>query len=371
MDKKILALTIDSLNPLVRQCLSNPDATVSQWQATEVHGGSGGAIGGTAIYRLTGQTTSKESWSLILKILYQRPDEGEDAPYYWKREYEICRSGMLENLPNTGLKTPIIYGTEDFSDSCWIWMEDIIEVKKHWTLADYGLVARRIGHFNGAYLLGEVIPDYRWLNFNWHCRITHALDDTFNQLDTLLQNPLTQRALPLAEKEAILEIWNERQRFCDALQKLPQTLCHIDAFRRNVFHSDTETIVIDWALAGKGAIGEDLVAMVAMPLYFRDFKLSDASDLDKAVFDAYIVGLRDVGWTGNAQLARIGYTCSMALRGLAGVRQDLILLADESRHPNMQRNLGLEKLEDIADLYAKVRRFRLIKMAAEARQLIG
>ena len=111
----------------------------------------------TVFVALPGDT---EIGPLFLKILYRRPAETETSPYYWKREYEVYRSGMLDNLPANAFATPEIFQLEDFGDCCWIWMEDLRDSKAQWSLADYGSVALRLGRFNGAYLSEYELPDY-------------------------------------------------------------------------------------------------------------------------------------------------------------------------------------------------------------------
>lgn len=351
------------------QIRQNAAAPVT-WDVTAIHGGWGSAVGGTALYRITGETETDQDWSLVLKVLYARPDEPVDSPYYWKREYELYRSRMLDALPDTGLATPRIYACDEFPDACWIWMEDIREAQTPWDSADYRLVARRLGRFNGAYLTGHAIPDYPWLSDRWHCCIVPPLADVFDNLDDYLAHPLAQRALPLSAKDKIFAIWHERERFCAALADLPQTLCHNDVFPRNVFHRSESTKLIDWALAGRGAIGEELVCFVALSLYSPRNPLSQAETLDQTIFEGYIDGLRDTGWTGAARLARLGYTCAMTLRGLAGVKQDLLLLRDEARRASLNRGGRFETIEALVAFWAGIRRFRLLRMADEARNLI-
>jgi len=374
MDERVEAITKKTLESLVCKMMGEETA-VSQYQIEQMHGGWGGAIGGTALYRFRGQTERHGAWSLVLKILYERLGESETSPYYWKREYELYRSGILNQLPDTGLTPPTIYGWKDFSNSCWIWMADIEEEKTSWTLDDYRLVSRRLGRFNGAYLQGHPIPDDVWLSDNWHCAILPPLANTFERLDDYLQHPLTRRALPFSEKENILAIWHERDRFCDALATLPQTFCHLDAFRRNIFHGKGDSILIDWAMAGRAAIGEELVTMVALGIYFAAQQAGYADALDKAVFFGYVAGLRDTGWQGDERFARLGYCCAMVLRGLAGVSQDLNLLIDEDQRAHFRKMVGRKDsptaMVEIADNFARVRRFRLLKMADEARELLG
>ena len=293
------------------------------WTFEPVHGGFGSAVGGTALYRLRVTTAGSASCSLVLKILFPRPAETVDSPYYWKREFELYRSGIPAELPGDSLVPPRIFAVEARHDAGWIWMEDIEDSKQAWTLDDFADVAERLGRFNGAWLRGAPLPVAPWLSRNWHAAIVPALSDTFSRLDQHLQHPLARLTLPRDAKDEIKSIWRDREIFIKALGRLPQTFCHYDAFRRNILFRGNDAILLDWALAGIGAIGEDLVSLVAVSLYYEGYTSAYAEQLDQLVFASYIKGLREAGWNGDEQLARIGYTCGMTLRGLAGVKQDI------------------------------------------------
>lgn len=343
---------------------------VSSWEVEPVHGGFGSAVGGTSLYRFKIRTASSATIPLILKILYERRGEETRSPYYWKREYEVYRSGILDDLPADTFSTPRIFDLQDFGDACWIWMEDIEDVKGDWTLADFGNIAKRLGRFNGAWLTAKPLPDFAWLTTNWHSVIVPALAPAFHDLDRLLESPLTRAALPYEAKDEIAAIWDDRLLFIDAIARLPRVLCHSDAFQRNILRRHDAIVLLDWALASIGGIGEELVCLVAVSLYYDGFSADYAERLDKTVFAAYIEGLRQAGWVGDSKLARIGYTCAMVLRGLAGVKQDIELLNDPGKHKLLFETHRTTDLHEIARLFADVRRFRLLKMAREARELL-
>ncbi len=365
------SLSSSQLTAVARIALADAGAEVLSWEYAPVYGGFGGAIGGTALYRFTLRTTTEQPCSLILKILYQRPNENEQSPYYWKREYEVYRSGIIDSMPAGSFVTPRIFALQDFGDSCWIWMEDIDDHKESWSLADYENIGLRLGRFNGAWLAALALPDYHWLTHNWHSAIVPELADTLESLDQLLEHSLVQLTLPIAAAAEIKTIWQEREIYRQALAKLPKTLCHIDAFRRNVLHRENDIVLLDWAVCGQGAIGEDLVALVAVSLHYAGFSQEYAEQVDQAVFAGYIAGLREAGWQGDEKLARLGYTCGMTLRGLAGVKQDINNLIDEANQEGLMRTHDNNSLEVIAEFFAEVRHFRLLKMAREAKELLS
>ncbi|MCY4062450.1 MAG: phosphotransferase [Chloroflexi bacterium] len=369
--KRLASLPTSYLTELARIASGINDLEVVSWDLAPLLGGFGSAVGGTALYRVTARAATSEPVSLVLKVLYERGGEATSSPYYWKREYEVYRSGLLEQLPDSTFSSPGIYDLKDFGDQCWIWMEDIEDSKDDWTVGDFRDIALRLGRFNGAWLTGAAAPCFDWLSHNWHAAIVPALEDTFVNLDALLESPLARAALPLEAKDEILAIWHDRHLFQDALAQLPQALCHTDAFRRNILHRNEDVVLLDWALASIGAVGEELVCLVAVSLYYRGFSADYADLLDRTVFAGYVEGLRQAGWTDDPELARIGYACAMALRGLAGVKQDLQLLQNQADHAQVLQTHQMTSLEEIADLYADVRRFRLLKMAREARDLLS
>jgi len=369
-DPRLDTISKAKLTEIARGALGDSSIQLRSWSREPVHGGFGGAKGGTAIHRFSSRTTCEKTWSIILKILYRRPDEDQRSPYYWKREYEVYRSGLLDDLPTDSFATPQIHALEDFGEYCWIWMEDIVDLKLEWTLDDYRAIARRLGRFNGAYLTGQVLPDYEWLSQAWHCAIVPALADSFHNLECCLENPLAGRTLPHKAKAGIQAIWRERATFIKALSALPRTLCHIDAFRRNILHRQQDVVLIDWAMVGHAALGEELVSLVAVSAYHEGLTYAEIQQLDRAVFTGYLDGLAEAGWRGEAKLARLGYTCAMALRGLAGVKQDIELMLDSDCHQQLLDNHQKQHIREVADFYAEVRRFRLLDMAAEARELL-
>ena len=369
--KRLASLTASRIAALARTATGDDKLEAESWDIESLAGGFGSAVGGAALYRINIKTSTNQACSLVLKVLHERRDEAPSSPYYWKREYEVYQSGLLDGLPADTFTAPQIYGTQDWGDSCWLWMEDVDDCKDRWSLADFRDIAARLGRFNGAWVTGRAPPDFNWLSRNWHSAIAPGLADCFANLDQLLDTPLARRALPLEAKAEIMAIWQDRHLFQDALAQLPRTLCHTDAFRRNILQREDNVVLLDWALASISAIGEELVCLVAVSLYYEGFSADYAEALDETVFAAYVAGLRQAGWAGDPKLARLGYTCGMALRGLAGVKQDLKLLRDQAGHARLLRTHGMSNLRDIARLYADVRRFRLLKMAVEARDLLS
>ena len=148
----------------------------------------------------------------------------------------------------------------------------------------------------------------------------------------------------------ITRLWTERERFLAALDRLPRTFCHHDAFRRNLLlragPEGEELVAIDWAYAGHGAVGEELGQLVVASLYFFEAVGITPRDLDAACFAGYLAGLREAGWAGDERLVRLGFTVDAALRHTVGLLRVMVpLVADPALRLVVEDRFG-RPLED-------------------------
>ena len=376
-DAQLQSVNQAALTPIVRRALGSETVEVTYWDYQQIHGGIGGGVGGTAIYRFAGQGHDQDKavpWSVILKVLWAQADSDVSDCYYWRREADAYRSGWLDDLPG-GLAAPQCFGTvEHPGDACWLWLEEVVDEIGRWPVEHYGLAARHLGQFNGAYLAEESSPSWPWLSSGWLRASVAQIVPAITQLRGSLEHPLVRRWLPSDTHDAIFRYWAERETFLDALGRLPHTLCHLDAFRRNLFARRSmdgrdQTVAIDWAFVGTGAVGEEIEPLVNRSLGFFEVELAKARELDDIVFGGYLDGLRDAGWQGDPRQMRLGYTAATTLRTLVSLGQSLPVLLDESRHIWVERAVG-RSIEEAVDHGAEVIRFQL-SLADEARELLG
>ena len=275
---RLKAVDQTTLTPLVRVALENEAAEVIDWTCQPLDDGlaheSGHSYG---LYRFGGSAQIRDRtvpWSLILKAT--GAPFGSDIPahwQYWKREMLAYQSGLLDDLPGS-LVAPRCFGTAEYpGDECWIWIEDIAEETDSWPLERYGLAARHLGQFNGAYLAGRPWPDEPWLSRG---RVRDWLAESepiIGNLRSLSYHPLAQLWFRDDSVERTLRLWRERASFLAALDRLPRSLCHHDAFRRNLLArggpgGQAQTVAIDWAIMGTGAVGEEIAALVGISLRY-------------------------------------------------------------------------------------------------------
>ena len=367
-----------TLTPLVRRALQSESIDVVDWRVEQIRGGVGGGagVGASAVYRFSGQARRGDEvqpWTMILKILYARAGGHPSGSHYWRREADVYQSRLLDILPGD-IAAPRCFGVIDHvGESCWLWLEDVKDELGQWPLHRYGLAARNLGAFNATYLTGQPLPDQRWLSIDW---IRSDLTDFAAQIGDFsasLESPLMRRFFPGDAGPRVSRLWAERKTFLAALDGLPQTLCHYDAFRRNLLTrragARDQTVLIDWAFLGAGPVGAEIASLVWISLFFWEIDARMATELDRVIFESYSEGLRDGGWRGAAQLVRLGYTASTAIRRLGTIGYILPVILDETRHAEIELVVG-HSIGELADQVAAAGRL-VEALADESRQLIN
>jgi hypothetical protein len=172
----------------------------------------------------------------------------------------------------------------------------------------------------------------------------------------------------------LFHLWEERNLYLDALDRLPQTLCHLDLFRRNLFVRRTadggeQTVVIDWAFAGRGAIGEELAPLVLASVAFHEVALAQAQVLEDIVLDGYLLGLQQAGWRGDPRQVRLGYTAASLRFRFAELNRAMAMILDESQHPVLEQVFGCS-MQEILDHWAQVGSL-CDRLTGEARDLMS
>jgi hypothetical protein len=381
------------LTGVVRQALERRTVEIDSWEARPLTYDYTSPITG-GIYRVTGSGTDAEqrvAWSLVLKVVRSAagvtlpngvvvPRDLPDGPSffgYWKREPQVYGAGLLENLPG-GLTAPRCYGVSERSDgTIWLWLEEIADGQQTgWTPERCILAAHTLGRFNGAYLAGRPMPvhpclDRGWLH-SWLGVPCIGMIDAIRRADAW-EHPLVRGAFPESAIDRVLRLWADREMFLDGLDRLPQTFYHRDAFRSNLLwcregDGQERIVAIDWAYTGIGPVGEELAPLiVAAPA-------GDGAELapwivEAPMFNSYLQGLSEAGWSGEIWSARFGFTASAALRYLfMTVAEMLSDVRDEARHASIEQRRG-QPIAQVVQQQAALIHF-LLGLADEARALL-
>jgi len=371
------------LDRALRGLFGSDDVVVSNWNQ-QAPGTPG--VSGAIVTRLSGTASvdgQPRPWSLIRKWIMSperrqvNPTARNETPSgidYWKREFLVYQSGVLDDLP-AGFTRPRCLHTQEQEDGCTLWLEVVEEELTIWPLSRYDLAAYHLGCFNGSYLSARALPDYPWLSVEIAQQRERKNGELFAQFDELRQHPVVRRGWPDEVADGILRIWQEREQFYRILRQLPQVFQHGDAGRRNLMavtgkNGASKTFAIDWGYAGVGAVGEEIAATVISPaIWYQGVTPEQLPELEAIVLDGYIAGLRQAGWHGDGQLARLGYLCSVALRYGPMITIPEILALNWKNGDEVKQRFGWS-IEEWADTLAPIRHF-VIQRADQARQLMA
>jgi hypothetical protein len=378
---RLAAVDSRALALLVAQALDRPEVELLNWGYEALGGGFGHLAGVSGVYRFSGRARAGAEvlpWALVLKA-FARVSGVNSSPdpaawYYWKREALFYQSGLAADLP-IGLAAPRCYSVIEHSeDEIWVWLEAVREeTNRVWPLSHYGIVARHLGQFNGAYLAGRPMPTQPWLTHGrWHDWEAFAAP-FFSDLRTWCQHPAAQRTLPEPNIQRMAALWSKRDELMQALAQLPRCFCHNDAFRRNLFSrysadGDWQTVAIDWSFTGSSSVGEEIARLVMGNLVSLEVPVEYAASLDATVFAGYLAGLQAAGWQGDRSIARLGYTLGIALIGM-----EFLCIALQGMHSNtppeiVERIFG-HPLDQVEEQHAGMFDFALDR-ADEAQALL-
>lgn len=387
IEQRVQAIDHTALTAVIRQVMQSNTVEVVAWHYQPIVEGSTGG----SVFRLRGTVRDQariRAWSVILKFVPAsddataliQADQNQTEDTYWRREWLLYESGFFSDLPD-GLAVPQCFQAEELPNGYWLWLEDIADLfGQQWPVSHYAVAAQHLGRFNGQYLTGREMPALPyWVSHPQRLRAVEKsilTSDIWSHLaDLREQHAFLQRGWPAGLLEEFHRIWLDREQFFRALDTLPKTLKHGDTGHRNLFarpraDGPIETVAIDWAFAGVGSIGEDLASLVTSTVTWFGLPPTQLTELDQIVFEGYLEGLRDVGWRGDPQAVRLGYTAYTALNfGFSSTRLPDLLALDEPGRLWVEALMG-HPIEEIADNMAAVRYF-ISACANEARALMA
>lgn len=235
----------------------------------------------------------------------------------WRREPALYEQGLPSAYQEAGIRAPRLLARFDRPDGVALWLEDLTgRPGARWTTPDYRVAARRLGQAQGGSLTRDAergsfpwsrdfLVDYlaSWDDVGWD-----RVDD-----DDAWRAPLIRAHFPPALRRDLTRLCADRHRMLGWADRIPQTICHHDVWPNNVFANDDHTTLIDWAFTGHGHVGADAGNLVTDSCGDLLHPAAALPELDAATRTGYEEGLRDVGWTGDLRLVRLGM-CLMAAK---------------------------------------------------------
>jgi hypothetical protein len=269
---------------------------------------------------------SGDDWSVVLKLVHHSPDghphwlssTDPDHWYYWKREVLAYRSGLPASFAG-GLRGPRCLGIFERDDgTVALWLEDAGRgiPGTAWDVESYRPAARRLGHAQGVMAREQPLRRESWFAREWLRAYLSQRDTDMALLtdDVAWSHPLVRENLSRSLAEPLRRLRHDQEVFLDALDRQARTICHFDLHPANLFAVGQDTVLIDWAFVGIGALAEDAGVLVADSVL--DFHVEPAlfDELFEVVRQGYLDGLQLAEWSGAAELVDLGMSATLAAR---------------------------------------------------------
>lgn len=166
-------------------------------------------------------------------------------------------------------------------------------------------------------------------------------------------------------------------RLPDGLAALPQTFCHLDAFRRNVMARKSaagsyDSVFLDWDFSGLGAIGADIAPLAFASIIFFEVPIEQFETLEQHVPTGYLAGLADVDCRLDPGQIRLGYAAASHRFRFAGLEFASRAFLDENMHDFLPQVFGHSFAEVVGRTVAVCRLiYRLTAQVAPLLQELG
>jgi hypothetical protein len=229
---------------------------------------------------------------------------------YWSREPLAYQSGLPRAYAGSGVVAPACLGVHVGDTEAALLLEWADgQPGEFWPVAGYRPAAEALGRAQAPFLLGRELPPVPWLSQGFLRAYSSEKPASWDLLDDddVWQHPVVRETFPAGLREGVRLVHASRERLYQISEALPRTLCHLDFWPQNLFRRpDGQIVLIDWASAGLGAVGEDAGNLVPDAVLDHFVPAAELPALEQAVYEGYLAGLRAAGWREDPRLVRLG-----------------------------------------------------------------
>ena len=218
----------------------------------------------------------------------------------WRREVLAYRSGFAHSVyAGAGLGAPRLLATvEPRPGVVALWLEDVAGLPgPDWGVGRLADLAHRLGAAQAAWA-GRPVP-HPWLSRRW-LRQYVASKPVAEPVPW--DHPRAAAVWPADVRAGLRVLWERRGELLDLAEALPRTTCHLDVWPMNLIAREgpgAEIVLLDWAFAGAGAVGEDIGNLIPDSVADGLIDPGLLPEIDAAVTDGYLAGLGAGGWRGR------------------------------------------------------------------------
>ena len=228
---------------------------------------------------------------------------------YWRREADAYLSRPLrESLQVAGLDMPTV-DVEETEHGIVLWLEDVAGTPGiDFSPDDHAAVAAALGRWQAQGTLDAAWASRRFLReYSGSRPARYELVED----DAAWQQPLVANCWPSGLREGWRRLLANRETLLAISESLPRTRSHLDVWVSNEIRRPAGAIVLlDWAFAGDGAIGEDIGNHIPDAVFDLFWPAGRLAELETTCFDAYLRGLHEAGWHGDEREVRLGVVAS-------------------------------------------------------------
>ena len=260
---------------------------------------------------------------------------------YWRQEALAFSSGLLTGWP--GPLVPVrCYGVDEASeDQVWIWLEARDGAGPHalWTIDQLAAAAYDFGALGAQWQ--PKLPDvvhYPWLEQHgcaalWIWFGSYAVDHVLKH-DGCGNGSPVEPFFTTKTRQRIADLISDADDLLASFESLPYTLAHHDPQWSILFaaapdESPARTVAIDWAFCGIAPIGSDLGLHIGQNIMGWGIDQRRAAEHDQASTAAYIGGLREYGWAGDADSVKFARATAAALNAGSWLAMEVSWLCPE------------------------------------------
>jgi hypothetical protein len=224
---------------------------------------------------------------------------------YWHREALAYETGLSASAyGGAGIRGPSLLAARERDDGdVELWLADVSGI------GGFGWPVARLGRFAAELGAGQArwagrVPAAGWLSRRWLAGYLAEGPSSRVTISATDWDHPSVAAWPDPVRHQLRALWVSQRRVLAAAQASERTLCHLDVWPANLIDDGTSSVLLDWAFAGAGALGEDPANLILDS--FAD-GLMDATllpEVTHGVTDGYLAGLRDGGWAGSADAVR-------------------------------------------------------------------
>jgi Phosphotransferase enzyme family len=231
----------------------------------------------------------------------ERPDHWN----FWRRESLAYQTGFAHTVyADAGLGAPrLLAVARPRPGTVALWLEDVAGVPgMRWPVARLADFAERLGRAQAGWAGRD--PAQPWLSRRW---LPQYVASKPVAEPVAWDHPRVLAVWPAELRAGLRELWRRRAELLALAESLPPTTCHLDVWPMNLIAragSGAEIVLLDWAFAGAGAIGEDIGNLIPDSVADGLMDPGLLPEIDEAVTAGYLAGLRAGGWHGRDAAVR-------------------------------------------------------------------